>query len=121
MAEAPPILWAPDAGRVERATITRYARWLAEAHGVETASYHDLWRWSVTDVEAFWASIWEFFDIRASTPFERVLGSHEMPGANWFPGARLNYAEHAFRGRAPDTIALVHASELPPARTDDLA
>ncbi len=114
MAETPPILWAPEAGRIERATITRYARWLAEAHGVETAGYHDLWRWSVTDIEAFWGSIWEFFDILASRPFERVLGSREMPGADWFAGARLNYAEHVFRGRAPEKIALLHASELRP-------
>ena len=64
----PPILWTPDEARVARATITRYSRWLAETRGLEAESYHDLWRWSVTDLEAFWASIWEFFDVRASAP-----------------------------------------------------
>jgi acetoacetyl-CoA synthetase len=114
VAEIPAILWTPDEARVARATITRYTRWLAETRGLETESYHDLWRWSVTDLEAFWASIWEFFDVRASAPYERVLPSRSMPGAEWFPGARLNYAEHVFRSRAPDTIAIRHASELRP-------
>ena len=110
----PPILWQPDEARVERATLTRYARWLAERHGVETEGYHDLWQWSVNDLEGFWASIWEFFDVRASSPYERVLGRRTMPGAEWFPGAMLNYAEHAFRDRDPEAVAVRHASELRP-------
>ena len=111
---APPILWEPGAARVEHATITRYARWLAETHGVETGTYHDLWRWSTTELEAFWASIWEFFDVQASEPYERVLGSRAMPGAQWFPGSRLNYAEHVFRRRDPGAVAIHHASEIRP-------
>jgi acetoacetyl-CoA synthetase len=109
----PPVLWAPDPARIERATITRYARGLAE-RGIETDGYHDLWRWSVENLEEFWASIWETFDVRASTPYERVLGSRAMPGAEWFPGARLNYAEHVFRDRKFSAVAVRHASELRP-------
>ena len=116
MRGAPPVLWVPDEARVERAAITRYARWLAARHGVESTGYHDLWRWSVTELEAFWGSIWEFFDVRSSAPYERVLGSRTMPGAEWFPGARLNYAEHVFRDREPETVAVRHASELRPLR-----
>ena len=56
-----------------------------------------LWEWSTTDLEGFWASIWERFDVVASAPYERILGSRAMPGAEWFPGARLNYAEHVLR------------------------
>src|SRR5262245_35131371 len=108
---APPVLWAPDQARIERATLTRYARRLAE-RGVETDGYHDLWRWSVENLEEFWASIWETFDVRASSPYERVLGRRTMPGAEWFPGARLNFAEHVFRGREPGAVAIRHASEL---------
>jgi acetoacetyl-CoA synthetase len=108
----PPVLWTPSPERVERAELTRYARWLEERHGVETNGYHELWRWSVTEVEAFWASIWEYFDVQASAPYEQVLGSRSMPGAEWFPGARLNYAEHAFRGKDPAAVAVRHASEL---------
>jgi acetoacetyl-CoA synthetase len=109
----PPVLWAPDAARIERATLTRYARRLAE-RGVETDGYHELWRWSVENVEEFWASIWETFEVRASAPYERVLGSRTMPGAEWFPGARLNFAEHVFRDRDPGRVAIRHASELRP-------
>ena len=114
MRETPPVLWKPDEARIERAAITRYARWLAETRGVETSGYDELWRWSVSDIEAFWASIWEFFDVQASQPYERVLGSRAMPGAEWFPGARLNYAEHVFRARDPAAVAVTHASELRP-------
>jgi acetoacetyl-CoA synthetase len=110
----PPVLWRPDADRVTRATITRYGRWLAETRGVETTGYHDLWRWSVDELEAFWESIWEFFDVRASEPYERVLDARAMPGAKWFPGARLSFAEHLFRDRDPQAVAIRHVSELRP-------
>jgi acetoacetyl-CoA synthetase len=103
----PKLLWTPAPEQIERATLTRYAR----AVGREGA-YDDLWRWSVEDLEGFWSSIWEFFDVQASEPYERVLGRREMPGAEWFPGARLNYAEHLFRGRDDGALAIQHASEL---------
>ncbi len=110
----PPILWRPDAERIERATITGYARWLEQTRGLDLPDYASLWEWSTTDLEGFWASIWERFDVRASTPYERVLGSRAMPGAEWFPGARLNYAEHALRASDVDAVAIRHASELRP-------
>jgi acetoacetyl-CoA synthetase len=114
MSPAPRILWQPDAERIERSTLTRYARWLPSSRGVETSDYEELWRWSTSDLEGFWSSMWEFFEIRGSTPYERVLGSRAMPGAEWFPGARLNYAEHVFRNRDDDEVAIRHASELRP-------
>lgn len=107
----PKILWEPSSERVRRATLTRYARWL----GREDDRYDELWRWSVEDIEGFWASIWEFFDVRASVPYERILAhppGREMPGAEWFPGARLSYAEHIFRDKDADEVAIRHASEL---------
>jgi acetoacetyl-CoA synthetase len=111
---APPVVWTPSPERVERATLTRYAGWLRETRGVETASYEELWRWSVSDLEGFWGSLWEFLGVEASEPYERVLGSREMPGAGWFPGARLSYVEHVFRGRDDAAVAIRHASELRP-------
>ena len=108
----PVLLWEPTPERVARATITRYARWLEETRGLAVPGYAELWEWSVSDLEGFWASIWEFFDVQASVPYERVLGSREMPGAEWFPGARLNYAEHIFRDRDDAGVALRHMSEL---------
>ncbi len=87
--------------------LTRFAR----AVGRE-GPYDDLWRWSVTDLEGFWGAVWDFFDVMASAPYERVLGRRGMPGAQWFPGARLSYAEHFFRGRDDAAVAIRHASEL---------
>jgi acetoacetyl-CoA synthetase len=72
--------------------------------------YHALWRWSVDDLDGFWASIWQFFGVEGG--YERVLASREMPGAQWFPGAQVSYPEHLFSGRDPDAVAIVHASEL---------
>jgi acetoacetyl-CoA synthetase len=114
VSEAPPILWSPSPERVERATLTRFARWAQERTGRPAGSYSELWRWSVEDVEGFWAAIWDFFEVQASAPYERVLARREMPGAEWFPGARLNYAEHVFRGRADADVAIRHAGELRP-------
>jgi acetoacetyl-CoA synthetase len=108
----PPILWEPSRERVERARVTRFARWLGETRGLAPRDYDELWRWSVDDVEAFWASIWEFFAVEASAPYQQVLGRREMPGAQWFPGARLSYARHLFRDRDDDAVAIRHASEL---------
>jgi acetoacetyl-CoA synthetase len=113
-ASAPPVLWTPSPERVERATLTRYARWVEQRVGREFETYEDLWRWSVDDLDAFWGSIWDFFDVQASAPYERVLGRREMPGAQWFEGARLNYAEHVFRDKRDEDVAIRHASELRP-------
>jgi acetoacetyl-CoA synthetase len=103
----PKLLWTPSAERTEGASIARFARAVGREGG-----YDELWRWSVEDLEGFWGAIWEFFDVQASTPYERVLGRREMPGAQWFPGSRLSYAEHFFRGRDDDAVAIRHASEL---------
>ncbi len=105
------LLWEPSEEAVERATITRYVRWLEETRGLRFDDYAALWQWSVDDLEAFWSSIWEFGEVKTAAPYERVLGSREMPGAEWFPGARLNYAEHIFaRARGPEP-ALIARSE----------
>jgi acetoacetyl-CoA synthetase len=102
----PELLWSPSGERVERAALTRFMR----ERGFE--DYDSLWRWSVEDVEGFWGAIVEFFGVRFEAPAQSVLGSREMPGAEWFPGARLSYAEHLFRGKADDEVAIRHASEL---------
>ncbi|MFZ2050013.1 MAG: acetoacetate--CoA ligase [Solirubrobacteraceae bacterium] len=104
-------LWTPSQQRIQRANLTSYMRWLGEQRDLDLADYDALWRWSVDELDAFWASIWDYFDVRASQPYERVLGSREMPGAQWFPGARLNYAENVFAGKADGDLALVFADE----------
>jgi acetoacetyl-CoA synthetase len=110
----PELLWTPSQARVERAGLTRYQEWLGETRGLQFDDYQELWRWSVDDLETFWTTIIEFFEVRFADPGRAVLGSEAMPGAEWFPGARLNYAEHIFRGRDPDEVAVRHASELRP-------
>ena len=102
----PEVLWEPSPERKECATLTRYMR----ERGFE--DYGSLWAWSASELDEFWGSIWEFFDVRSDAPYQSVLGSRRMPGAEWFPGARVNYAEHIFRGKVPGDVAIRHASEL---------
>ena len=108
------LLWTPSPERVEKAVLTAYQRWLQKERGLKFATYEDLWRWSVTDLEAFWQSLWDYFDVQSSAPYERVLARRQMPGAQWFPGARLNYAQHALRHECPDVDALMYLSERTP-------
>jgi acetoacetyl-CoA synthetase len=87
--------------------ITRYRRFLRDTRGLPFADYDALWRWSVTELEAFWQSIWDYFGLRSPTPHECVLRERRMPGAVWFPGAQLNYAQHLF-GHADASHAAGH-------------
>jgi acetoacetyl-CoA synthetase len=106
------ILWAPTPEMVERSQLTRYMRWLAENRDLHFTDYHDLWRWSVTEIEEFWGTLWEYFEVISDGPYEQVLAERVMPGARWFEGANLNYAEHIFRGKDEHEVAVVYASEL---------
>jgi len=106
------LLWEPSAESVERSTMTRYMRWLADERGLEFGDYESLWRWSATEIEDFWASIWDFFEVEASAPYSEVLRDHAMPGADWFPCALLSYPQHIFRNRDDADVAVRHASEL---------
>jgi acetoacetyl-CoA synthetase len=106
------VLWTPSRARVEASELARYTRWLRERKGLAFDDYAALHRWSVERLEDFWASLWEFLEIRSPTPYARVLDARRMPGARWFEGARLNYAEHAFRHASPARSAIVSRSEL---------
>ncbi|OAT66592.1 acetoacetyl-CoA synthetase [Mycobacteroides immunogenum] len=105
------VLWCPDPGEVGAANLTHYLRWLAKHGGPVTDRYQDLWEWSVTDLPRFWQSIWEYFDVVAERSGDTPLADTAMPGAQWFPGARLNFAENALRRAAPDRPALVSLRE----------
>jgi acetoacetyl-CoA synthetase len=111
------LLWTPDPAAAAETTVARFLRWLAAERGHAFANYDELWRWSVTDLDGFWAAVWDFFEVRSTTPYERVVSSREMPGAMWFEGSRVNYAEHLLRhesAAAPGEAAIVHSSELRP-------
>ncbi len=152
-------LWEPTPQERERATMTRFMQWAGERHSRRFADYEALRRWSLSELEEFWADIWEFCSVRASKPYERVLDQSRetrasgagrfgdagrngdarqrqastgfggasvprisprfdqraMPGARWFAGAELNYAENMLlRDRRPEEVAVLHASELRP-------
>ncbi|OEV31273.1 acetoacetyl-CoA synthetase [Streptomyces nanshensis] len=119
---SPEPLWRPGPDRVAGARITRFQAWAAEHHGAPAAvpgdpeaSYAALHRWSVEELASFWQALTEWFDVRFSAPYETVLAGSSMPGAEWFPGAKLNYAEHALRmAEDParvDDPALLHVDE----------
>jgi acetoacetyl-CoA synthetase len=124
----PEPLWQPGPDRVAAAQITRFQSWAAEHHGAPAAvpddpaaSYAALHRWSVDELASFWKALTEWFEVRFSSPYETVLADAAMPGATWFPGATLNYAEHALRSsedpaRAGEP-ALLHVDEAHEPRT----
>ncbi len=108
------LLWAPSPEQTRQANLTAFMTWLASERGLRFDGYHALHRWSVTDLAGFWQAVWDYCGVEASVPPARVLGRQEMPGADWFPGARLNYAQHVLRNERPGTTALLHASERTP-------
>ncbi len=110
------LLWEPSAEQLADANLTRYMGWLKDKCGLDFTSYDALWQWSVTDLEGFWASVWDFFGVKSHTPYSKVLGQRTMPGAQWFPGAQLNHAEHAL-SRNDDHPAIEFCNESGDART----
>ena len=112
-ATGPAEIWTPDPETVADAAITRFARAATERTGLPLEDYHDLWTWSVEQLAAFWAVVWDFFDVQADgrTDPLTVLADRSMPGARWFPGTRLNYAEHALRHGGDDEVAVTAITE----------
>ena len=108
------LLWTPGPERVRLANVTALADWLARERGRQFEDYRALWRWSVEDLEGFWQALWDYFGIESSAPHTRVLGRRSMPGAEWFPGARLNYAQHVLRRERAGGDVLLHLSETRP-------
>ena len=105
------LLWTPSDAAVERSNLTRYSRWLAHERGLEFDDYEALRRWSIDSLDEFWASIVRYYDVLYDGDAANVLADRSMPGARWFPGVELNYAEHIFRDRDPDAIAVRHKAE----------
>ncbi len=104
-------LWEAGEDVKRAANITRYMQWLTREKGLNFQTRDDLWQWSVDHLEDFWASLWEYFHIQASSPYSAVLLERKMPGAKWFSGATLNYAEHVFRNATTSRPALLFRSE----------
>lgn len=104
-------LWQPTPESIAETAIAGYLQWLEEERGLRFDGYADLHRWSCDSLAEFWQTIWDYFQVHAHTPPERVLSSEEMPGAKWFPGATLNFAEHLLRAGDPEAPALIFVRE----------
>jgi acetoacetyl-CoA synthetase len=111
MTDAPELLWQPDPDRVATTRIAGFRDWLRAERGTDLPDYDALWQWSVRDLPGFWSAVAEFLGMRFHQPATEVLGSTDMPGATWFPGATLNYAEQALTGPPDDDVALVFHRE----------
>ncbi|MGH3787699.1 MAG: acetoacetate--CoA ligase [Pseudonocardiaceae bacterium] len=108
------MLWQPDPDTVARTRMAAFRDWLVSARGVVAADYDALWRWSVADLDSFWGAFAEFAGVRFHAAPQRVLTGESMPGARWFPGATLNYAEHALApgpGKGDDDLAVIFRRE----------
>src|SRR5437879_1105409 len=107
------MLWSPPGDVLERSRIGRYLTWLEANGGPRLQTYDEAWRWSVDEPGAFWTSIWDHFEVLAKAGPTGALVDARMPGARWFPGATLNYAEHALRlpGRADDDVVVLGVSQ----------
>lgn len=104
------VLWSPPADVLQTTGMGRYMTWLKENKGQDFTDYPTLWRWSVDNLDDFWESVWEFFEVISHSPHTAVRGRKEMPGTEWFPGATINYAEHMLR--APDDkLAIIGRSQ----------
>ncbi len=108
------LLWEPSREMKQQANVTHYMQWLESERRLHFDDPENLWEWSVNNLEDFWASLWDYFHIKASKPYRTVLAERKMPGAQWFPGAELNYAEHVFRNATPSRPALLFQSESQP-------
>lgn len=111
---SPAVLWAPSLEQKTASRLHDYQAWLAERYKVPAGEYQALWQWSVDHLESFWMSIWEYFEVIAEGENQPVLANAQMPGADWFPRARLNYAEHVFRHATDERPALIARREGEP-------
>ncbi|MET9326156.1 acetoacetate--CoA ligase [Tsukamurella sp. NPDC003166] len=105
------LLWTPSEEFVRNSNVTRYLDWLRAERGVDLEDYQRLWQWSVDDIAVFWESLWDYFGFDSATPYSTVLTGTAMPGARWFVGAQLNYAEEVLRRARPGEVAIHHLSE----------
>src|SRR5690606_13766385 len=114
MIEPGTVLWTPSPERIQNARLTEFREWLTRNRGLTFPDFESMWRWSTTDIDAFWQACWDFFKIEATQPPTAVLGKRTMPGAEWFPAPRVNYARHALRHERPGATAGLHLNERQP-------
>jgi len=109
--DQPKLLWQPSTEFRDKSNLSGYRKWLAESKNISFVDYHALWIWSTEYIEAFWKSIWEYFDLEGSLEAIEICSRDSMPGVKWFEGTQLNYAREVFRNRNNEYPALIFASE----------
>lgn len=105
------ILWTPDSRTIANAQLTSFQRWLAETRDLKFDDYNTLWQWSVDDIEGFWRAIWDYYEIQPGAVADEVLANASMPGARWFPDARINYTARVFGNSTAERPAMVFQDE----------
>jgi acetoacetyl-CoA synthetase len=108
------LVWSPPDDVLERSRVGQFMAWLGKQRDVELTTHDQLWRWSVADLEGFWSAVWEYFGVTSHAPYSCVLADRTMPGTQWFPGARINYAEHALGAGDPGQVAVLGRSQTRP-------
>ncbi|MEK4147805.1 acetoacetate--CoA ligase [Robertmurraya sp. FSL W8-0741] len=108
------LLWQPSDDFQKQSNMVDYMKWLQSNKNLHFKNYEEMWKWSVTEIESFWESLWDYFLIKSTADYLQVLSERKMPGAKWFTGAKLNYAEHIFRNVNENDIAILAKSELRP-------
>jgi acetoacetyl-CoA synthetase len=110
-------IWSPPRKRIDESNMARFLAFVNERYGTDFSDYDALYAWSVTDIPAFWEAVWQFCGIIASRPYDRVVDDPQrMPGARWFEGARLNFAENLLRYRDEKTALIFKGEEGPTLR-----
>ncbi|AOH54974.1 acetoacetate--CoA ligase [Peribacillus muralis] len=105
------IIWEPTNEQIGQTVLAHYMKWLKEKKGLTFQAYHELWKWSVDELEEFWASIWEYCEVKADRKYDAILSEQSMPGAKWFEGSRLNYAKNALMNEQEEKTAIFFRSE----------
>lgn len=108
---AQPPIWVPTSERRDQAETTKFLQWLSATHQLEFSSYDELWQWSVDELSAYWSAVWDYFDVPGERGSAAGLAEDRMPGARWFPDARINFVEQVFRNRTADADALIYETE----------
>ncbi|WP_428658795.1 acetoacetate--CoA ligase [Runella sp.] len=111
-------LWTPTRSFMEQSNLKKFQNWLFVKKGLYFKNYHDLWDWSVTDLDDFWESVWQFCEVKSHSMYFEVLigGNKDFIGTQWFRGATVNYAEHIFRHKTPARPAILFQNEREPLR-----
>ena len=104
-------LWESTNAFKQESHLSGYINWLNGSKGLVFDNYQELWEWSTNDIEAFWESVWQYFNIKSHAPYNKVLSLYNMPDCKWFEGTKLNYAEHIFRKAKPKATAIYFSNE----------